>query len=257
MMIMIFPCCIKFSSGYIGAGNQLLHYDHQDHSDYPLYGTHGKKVSDIVHCPDPEAISFATTWIKSILSFEPRSLWIKLLMISFLPLWLSTNLCWFILLLQSVVAIKDNRLLVVTTGNLIDDLLAGKTFKMHIFLLLAVDVLSVDGLLLSSIGSFWSAGIFGNCAMTDSTTLLLVYLPTPNMPCWMWVWRKSWTKALLEWHDTKHSSYSSYSLVGFTQVILCCPQRRTMALICPHWYKEWFCSISSGSFTFSTQSGFC
>lgn len=57
----------KFSCGWIGVGSQLVHYQHQDHSNCPLCGVDDEKVSHVLHCPDPEAVSFATDRVKSIL----------------------------------------------------------------------------------------------------------------------------------------------------------------------------------------------
>ena len=42
----------KFSGGWIGLGNQLVHYRHQGDSDCPLRMTHGRKVSHVLHCPE-------------------------------------------------------------------------------------------------------------------------------------------------------------------------------------------------------------
>ena len=43
------------------------HYQHQDHSNCPLCGVEGEKVSRVLHCPDPSAVSFATDRVGSIL----------------------------------------------------------------------------------------------------------------------------------------------------------------------------------------------
>ena len=61
------PWRFKFSFDYIGAGNQLQHYDHQDCSDCSLHGTCGEKVSCVFHCRCPWANLFATSKIKTTL----------------------------------------------------------------------------------------------------------------------------------------------------------------------------------------------
>eukprot|EP00536_Pseudo-nitzschia_multiseries_P011910 jgi/Psemu1/30468/gm1.30468_g len=47
---------VKFASGCIGVGNQLLHYQHQDHSRCPLCAQDEEKASHVLSCADPGAV---------------------------------------------------------------------------------------------------------------------------------------------------------------------------------------------------------
>ena len=47
---------VKFASGCIGVGNQLLHYQHQDHSRCPLCAADNEKVSHVLSCMDQGAV---------------------------------------------------------------------------------------------------------------------------------------------------------------------------------------------------------
>ena len=89
---------ITFSCGWIGVGNHLLQYCYQGHSNCSLCGTHGEKVSRVLHWPDPEAVSFATTQIKSIFSNRLTQETTKeaiatAIVDNFLPLWQNLPIC--------------------------------------------------------------------------------------------------------------------------------------------------------------------
>jgi len=65
---------LKFSTGCIGVGSQLLHRKYQSHSKCPLCNTPGEKVSHVLHCPDCAATTFATARIKHHLTDELQAL---------------------------------------------------------------------------------------------------------------------------------------------------------------------------------------
>ena len=58
---------VKFASGCIGVGNQLLHYQHQDHSRCPLCGQDNKKVSHVLSCKDPGAVQHSKSAFRGAL----------------------------------------------------------------------------------------------------------------------------------------------------------------------------------------------
>ena len=55
---------VKFASGSIGVGNQLLHYQYQDHSRCPLCDADNEKVSHVLSCKDTGAVQHSVSAFK-------------------------------------------------------------------------------------------------------------------------------------------------------------------------------------------------
>ena len=170
---------LLWSFRWILVGTQLVYYCYQDHSNCPLCRTEDETVSHVLHCPDPEAVSFAAA--KSSLFWPPSSLMRKLksllslLLLIFFVLSDEINLFKLVhtVLISSLLS-WHNKLLGETTGFLEDVLHTGKTYGLLITSLLVVDSLLINGLLSSFISSFRYAGISGSHKIIDSLGLLVL-----------------------------------------------------------------------------------